>query len=167
MRIYIAAPYFARNYLRDSAFQLDMAGHQCTSTWLAATHEVQESTLGIAPAMDDQYAMEHATEDYEDVLRSDALVLVTWDTARELCPADTVTGPNSGGRHVETGMALAQGIPVIVWGHAENIFHRGPGVVLAPLWIDVVRELDAVQAARFGKPVPGPSGSGSATTESD
>lgn len=155
MRIYFAAPYFARDSLRNFAFEIGEAhGHESTSTWLQATHAIKENTLGTAPAMDDGYAYSHAEEDYEDVLRSDALILVTWDTAVSICPDDTVYGPNSGGRHVETGIALAQAIPVIVWGEPENIFHRGPGIVLAPTWERVVDEVARVQAARMGKPLP-------------
>lgn len=152
MRIYIAAPYFARDALRNFAFELRAKDHIVTATWLEATHAIKENTLGTAPAMDDRYAMEHATQDYEDVLASDALVLVTWDVAVGLVPNGTPYGPNSGGRHVETGLALAQGIPVVVYGQPENIFHRGPGIALGRTWEDVVEHLDGIQAARFGRP---------------
>lgn len=153
MRIYIAAPYAARDALRENAFQLEALGHECTATWLKASHAIAENTLGTAPAMDDDYAVDHAAEDMEDVLRSDALVLVCWETAVGLVGPDSVMGPNSGGRHVESGIALAQGIPVIVWGEPENIFHRGNGFHPAPTWGDVLEHVEGIQAARFGRAV--------------
>lgn len=148
MRIYLAAPYFARDYLRGYIPELEFSGHIVTSSWLQASHAIQENTLGTAPGMDDSYARDHAAQDIEEVLESDALILFTWDTALAHCPPDQVTGPNSGGRHVETGVALATSIPVIVFGQPENIFHRGAGVQVCSRWEDVIETLDAVQASR-------------------
>lgn len=151
MRVYLAAPYFARDSLRAYIPELEQRGHIVTSSWLQASHAIQENTLGTAPGMDDDYAKDHAAQDIEEVLESDALVLFTWDTALAHCPPDQITGPNSGGRHVETGVALATSIAVIVFGEPENIFHRGDGVQVAPRWEAVIEALDAVQAARFGQ----------------
>lgn len=61
-----------------------------------------------------------------DIKLSDLLVLLT-ESASALV-GGTAT---SGGRHVETGFALALGKPVIVVGAPENVFHRlraKPGV---------------------------------------
>lgn len=171
MRVYIAAPYFARDALRNYEFELQARGHESTATWLGASHEIDINALGTAPGASDSYAMDHALQDYEDVSRSDALILVTWDRAVGMCPVGTVYGPNSGGRHVEAGMALAQGIPVIVFGEPENIFHRGGlaiGLHVLPTWEEVVKGIDELQAARFGRlPLPGTSVLGSVSTGLD
>ena len=53
--------------------------------------------------------------DLNDVVRSDLLILFT---------AAFVGIEGGGGRHVETGWALAHGVPIIVVGQPENVFHR-------------------------------------------
>lgn len=41
---------------------------------------------------------------------------------------------NRGGRHVEFGIALANGARVIVVGHRENIFHWLPQIEFFETW---------------------------------
>ncbi len=49
----------------------------------------------------------------------------------------------TGGHHVETGLALAWNIPVLVLGHRENVFHFHPMVTVHPYPTTIADE-DAV-----------------------
>ena len=142
MKVYIAAPYALRDVLRQAYLsQLEDAGHTCMSSWLNESVPIGSTTTGSAPGVADLQAQAHVDQDIADVLSSDALVLVTWRQAALLSPK-AVTHPNSGGRHVETGMALVMRTPVVVWGpEPENIFHRGVDAYLAPTWRSVLDTL--------------------------
>ena len=132
MKVYLAAPYACRDSLRAYAAELARLGMTCTSSWLNEQAALVPGQLGAAPDVDDKAAQLHVAKDLHDVTRSDVLVVWTWDRAKCLLTACGATlGENSGGRHVETGIALARGIPVVVIGQPENIFHRGvtPGPV--------------------------------------
>lgn len=144
MRVYLAAPYAARDTLRQYTSDLARLGHDCTSSWLKETIEINNGTTGTAPAISDQQAAGHVATDLRDVSRSDALVVWTWKVAEPISPG----GKNSGGRHVETGAAMAQGIPVIVIGEAENIFHRGDGVTCVADWHEACLALADIDRAR-------------------
>ena len=69
-----------------------------------------------------------ATEDWEDLMRSDVVISFTED--RKL------RWPASGHRHIEFGAALATDKRVIVVGPRENVFHCLPGVEVFPEWGD-------------------------------
>ena len=71
--------------------------------------------IGVAADITDEQAAQHVRKDLRDVSRSNVLVLWSWPAAEPLVTG----GGNSGGRHVETGAAMAQGIPVIVIGDDE------------------------------------------------
>lgn len=143
MKVYLAAPYALRDVIQSHRQGLENNGYTCTSTWLDATHKIDRSALGTSPGSSDDYARTHVKQDIEDVLRSDALVLFTWEMSQALVPH---LGPNSGGRHVETGVALSHNIPVIVLGLPENIFHRGDGVVCVGSWWGVINQLNSITA---------------------
>lgn len=152
MKVYLAAPYALRDELRRDAEVLRLHGHICTSSWLFEQKPITPATVGNATADPDEEARRHVEQDMDDVFNSDALVVVTWQQAG-LMDDRAVAYVNSGGRHVETGLALAWQKPVLVWGpDTENIFHRGRGVTLCPTWHDVLRTLDALQtpAQRHG-----------------
>lgn len=144
MRVYIAAPYAARTQARAFAVDLETADHEVTSTWLMESHEISSSTVGAAPGVPDEEAAIHAHADLEDIENSDALVLLTESVA-------VLEGGigNSGGRHVETGYAIARRKIVVVVGERENIFHRAPALVtVVPTMADVVTALAAVRRCR-------------------
>jgi hypothetical protein len=84
----------------------------------------------------------------DEVAESDLVILVTWPTAQSLAMGRDLGG-NSGGRHVETGVALALDIPVLVWGEAENIFHRGICAVVET-WEEVFAHVNVLRDARVG-----------------
>lgn len=142
MKVYLAAPYALRDLLRQSYLPMLLdAGHESTTSWLAEAVPISSGTTGSAPSIADEQARQHVEQDMIDVERSDALVVVTWQQAALLDPR-AVAHPNSGGRHVETGMALSLGTPVVVWGPGpENIFHRGPNAYMALTWRAVLDTL--------------------------
>lgn len=143
MNVYLAAPYAARDALRKCADDLTRLGHRCTSSWLNETTEISDGTTGVAPAITDEQAAAHVRADLYDVGRSDALVVWTWKAAEPIVTG----GGNSGGRHVETGAAMAKGIPVVVIGEPENIFHRAANVTCVTDWHDACLTLADIEAA--------------------
>lgn len=139
MRAYIAAPYAAREQIKRYATELDQIGYQVTSRWLDEPHDINPTTTGAALALSDTEANTAARNDLDDIDGSDIFVVIT---ARE-CTGLEAQRSTSGGRHVETGYALARGISVIVVGDPENIFHRMQLVTGVDDWHDAVIELSA------------------------
>jgi nucleoside 2-deoxyribosyltransferase len=129
MRAYLAAPYAARAQVRRFAEELEAIGYQVTSTWLTEETEIKPGTVGAATELSDQDVSLHADTDFADIRRSDVLVLITESVA--LLEGGNAT---SGGRHVETGFALALGKAVLVVGQAENVFHRSRHVDVVDDW---------------------------------
>ena len=124
MRVYIAAPYAARNQCRAFAVVLRSEGIEVTSTWLEETTEISASTVGPASAIADEQVALHAHADLWDIDQADALVLLTESVA------ETGTHPSTtGGRHIETGYAIGRGLEVLVVGEPENVFHRAAAIV--------------------------------------
>lgn len=125
MKVYLAAPYVARDTLRVCADELVGIGITVTSSWLRGQADIQ---IGSGAALDesDEAVREHCRQDFADVAKADTLVVFT-GLAIESMRIPGGNGPmlHTGGRHVETGYALARDIPVIVIGDAENVFHRG------------------------------------------
>ena len=144
MRVYLAAPYAARDALRKCADDLTRLGHHCTSSWLKETSEIGAGTVGVAADITDEQAAAHVRTDLRDVRSSQAIVMWTWAAAE---PIVVTGGGNSGGRHVEVGAAMAQGIPVVVIGEPENIFHRGDGVVCVADWHEACLALADIERA--------------------
>lgn len=125
LSVYLAAPYGAREMIRAYADELRGQGIRVTSSWLDEQHDINPGTQGAAVALSDQQVDQHAQTDIREVRGSDLLVLFT---------AAAVGVEGGGGRHVETGIALALGKPVVVVGAPENVFHRTAGVVVLPTW---------------------------------
>lgn len=107
IRVYIACRFedqHTARMLREALAEHDII---CISRWL---EEETESALGSGP----EYRRERAEMDLRDIDISDALVLIN-------PPEHHRTG--TGGRHVETGHAIAIGHRVFIWGKRESIFH--------------------------------------------
>lgn len=145
MRAYLAAPYAARERVAEYARDLVRVGIDVTASWLDEEHEINEGTTGAAPALHPEEVARHAATDLDDIARCDVLVLFT-AASLGFDPADVA----SGGRHVETGYALAKGIPVLVIGEPENVFHRldhantfTRWVQRVDTWIEALAELVA------------------------
>ena len=124
MNIYLAAPYAARDDLRAGVVPaLRKAGHEITSNWVFAEHKIHRGVLDAAPEQTDDYTTRQVQLDLGDIDRSQIVLLFTSGFVMQhygLLKAQTV----SGGRHIETGYALALGKRIIILGQPENIFHR-------------------------------------------
>jgi hypothetical protein len=101
MRYHLAARYARRVELCGYREQLFSIGDTVTSRWLDF-RKMPSWSCGIA------------REDCEDLLAADAVIIFT-----EIPNTILATG----GRHVEFGLALAQGKRVIMVGPRENVFH--------------------------------------------
>lgn len=102
MKVYIAAPYEQRDQAVAIMRYLESQDFTITSRWL---REQQAETA------------EAAAHDLLDIDEADVLLLVN-----HAAWSDRGTG----GRHVETGYALALGKRIVVFGVISNIFHRLP-----------------------------------------
>lgn len=105
-------------------------GHEVTSRWLD-----QPGYVGM-PA-EDAERISAAQENLEDVPKADALVLRS-EPDGSFVP---------GGKHVETGAALALRKPVIVPGRPENVFHWHPLVVVVNDEAALLQQLDGLDAS--------------------
>jgi hypothetical protein len=109
MKLYIAS--HSREYARLVMNEIERAGHECTSRWIAEDAKFESG---------DYSAEERKTlalMDEEDVRRGvDGLILLAEATGH-LVP---------GGKHVETGIALGLGYSIYVVGRRENLFHWHP-----------------------------------------
>lgn len=112
--VYLAARFPTIAEARKIRDQLVEAGIEVTSRWL------EEEPSGEAQLSGTDRAM-LAFMDLYDVRRAHALVLYN--------PTDKLK-VGGGGCHVETGMALAFGMPVFVLGERSNIFHYLPSAVV-------------------------------------
>lgn len=130
MKVYIAAPYPAREYVEKLFGVLAEAGHECTSTWALGSREINLSTVGASPATEHDDLVRHVQGDLYDIARAQGLISLT----AEFCKREANMGPDvkdewlhTGGRHVELGYALhaAMRIKTIVVGEPENVFQRG------------------------------------------
>lgn len=142
MKVYIAAPYAARDALRPYAAELELIGMPVTSRWLKEQHDTATGGGAATPLPDDQVRV-HVDHDFRDIDTADTLVLFTAAAAADLLEAGTEARGrlHSGGRHVETGYALARHKRVIVIGEPECIFHRAARVQIVPNWHAAVLEL--------------------------
>jgi len=101
MRYHLAARYARRVELCRYREQLLSIGDTVTSRWLDF-RKMPSWSCGIA------------REDCEDLMAADAVIIFT-----EIPNTILATG----GRHVEFGLALAQGKRMIIVGPRENVFH--------------------------------------------
>lgn len=115
--IYLAGRYSTRDTLKNHATVLKAEGFEVTSRWLNEKHHPQ---ITLAECSVD-FLRRTAKKDLEDIQRADLTVVFT---------VDPETPTKRGGRHVETGYALAVGgnKSLVVCGPRENIFHFLPGV---------------------------------------
>jgi hypothetical protein len=111
VRIYIASrSQQAGRELRTLALSL---GHTVSSRWL------DEARYAGMPTEQEE-RVRAAVENLEDLHSADLLIL----------RAEPDGSFVPGGKHVETGAALAWGKPVLVLGRPENVFHWHPLVTV-------------------------------------
>lgn len=113
--------------------RLAQHGIACTSTWLNGfISDFRKAALICLT----------------DIARADAVVIVN---------DEKVHRTGTGGRHVETGIAIATGKPVVVIGARENVFHHLDSVRCVPparqggSMTDVVAAIQELVAARQGQ----------------
>jgi hypothetical protein len=141
VKAYLAAPYAAREVMRAYAEQLTYLDLDvvCCSSWLDKGPVVSAGTVGPASDLDDPLVNELTQAALADIAAADALVLFT--AASLGLPVEAAA---SGGRHVETGYALALRVPVLVVGEPENVFHRSGRVTRVRDWSAAVGVLGGV-----------------------
>lgn len=151
MKAYIAGPYRARTDLQRCADELRYVGFTVTARWLDGDHEgAPDAAVGEALADRQRWA----AEDLLDVAAADVLVAFTsqaaWDLSFVTGDGGTVPAGYgaSGGRHVETGYALALGKHVVLVGEPENVFHSR--LTSCEDWHDAVVHLAAMLVERVG-----------------
>lgn len=113
MKIYLAARYSRRFEMQDYRETLIKAGHEITSRWIEGGHEIT-----LDP--EDPGNIRFAIEDWSDLIDADLVIHFSDE------PDAKTRG--RGGRHVELGIALALGKPIILVGRRENVFHYLPQI---------------------------------------
>lgn len=104
-KIYIAGAYEDRKRLQSIRALLQEWGALVTARWLDSVEErADEADAGIASRA--------ALGNLEDIARAEVVLQVRSAHA------------GSGARHVEIGYALALGLPIVLWGAREHIFHH-------------------------------------------
>lgn len=127
MKIYLAAPYAARDILKGHLPMWTEAGHEVTCGWVKGTRPLGDATYGVSEASTDEEVYLHASRDLGDIEEAEIVIHYTAQYLKSIDPSldDVTHNLHSGGRHVETGFAIAKGKHVIVIGPMENIFQRG------------------------------------------
>ncbi|MDP6583783.1 MAG: nucleoside 2-deoxyribosyltransferase [Anaerolineales bacterium] len=108
MKFYIASKSQAA--AREWKTALEAEEYTIVARWL------DEDNFGSGPPYDDEERSQNAVKDEEDVRACDALIF----------RSEPDGGRAAGGKHVETGIAIALGKPVYAIGPKENIFHWHP-----------------------------------------
>lgn len=114
-RVYIAARFQQIEQARWVATELEKRGLIIGCEWLLEkSHDNPNYT-------DSNHAecARLARIDFDEVRDADALVLYNPPGVEKF---------GTGGCHVETGVALAEGLPIKIVGHRSNVFHHLPGI---------------------------------------
>jgi len=125
MKLYIASHSQAKALALKEA--LEAVGHVVVARWIVSDTKFGH---GVQAYTDDE-RRELAVMDEEDVRSADALILLA-ESEGQFVP---------GGKHVETGIAIALQRPVFVVGRRENLFHWHPSVTVLPSAEELVRTL--------------------------
>lgn len=132
IQVYLAARYSRRLELCVYRSALEQMGFMVQARWLNGGHQLDavgtpigDSGEALVEAGGEEAARlcaRFASDDLEDVVMADLLIAFTEE------PRSTAT---RGGRHVEFGIALAQGKRTLIVGPRENIFY----------WLDTVEQV--------------------------
>lgn len=138
MLVYLAARYSRRLELCEYRDDLRRDGFIVTSRWLLGNHQAENDQLHRGAD-----AERFAAEDVADLRAADVMLAFT----------EPPRSSNSrGGRHVEFGIALGVGIPIVVVGPRENVFtclvDQVDTFADAQRWLRVRREQVAATADR-------------------
>lgn len=126
--LYLSGQFEDGPVLRKVRDDLVRAGFRVTSRWLNGA----SSTPATASAHQEGAAARLAAIAYQDIEDIEAADVVVVFNPREAC------NTGRGGRHVETGYALALRKRVIVVGARGNVFHWMPEVTVVDDWGDLI-----------------------------
>jgi nucleoside 2-deoxyribosyltransferase len=131
LKVYLAAPYQKKEDIRNYAKELRSLGIEVTSRWIDEPDKPNVQLKDVDAAMLRLYA----GHDVADVQAADVFVLFT-------DPTKTIIRQ---GRTVESGLAIAFGMPIVAVGlEFENIFHYLPQFTHFETWYDVRDKLYAM-----------------------
>lgn len=116
MKFYIAASVKAQENARHLAVKLLFGGDEIVSTWVG----IDPAKIGYGMKDDALRLVSYASRDYEEVEQCDVLVQLTEPFSQ------------TGGSHVEFGIALALEKSCVVYGPRVNVFHYHSDVYWAP-----------------------------------
>lgn len=132
MKIYVCARSEDIELARTTRDTLEANGHVVTSRWL-------KGLVGLgatpAPGKASTDLRDAAYMDLEDIDLSDCVLAINPKSAHR---------SGTGGRHVEVGWAMRAGIPVVLMGERENVFHHHPLIHYVPAMDDVLYVLNLI-----------------------
>jgi nucleoside 2-deoxyribosyltransferase len=130
-RLYLSGQFEDVAFLRRVRDDLIRSGFVITSRWLNGD-SLEPATASASEEGAAARLVSIASQDLEDIDSADMVIVFNPDAAR-------ATG--RGGRHVETGYALARAKPVILVGVRSNVFHWLPNVDLIDRWEELIDRL--------------------------
>lgn len=116
-KIYLAACFEQQKEVCDKAVELEKLGFICTSSW-----RFEDGEIPPTPAHLNKCAM----QDLKDLRDANYFVCLTDQSSQR------------GGKHVEFGYALALGMPILIVGRRENIFHSLLRIDFVETWSDAL-----------------------------
>lgn len=138
IRVYLSGQFEDGPVLQHVRSSLIDSGLRVTSRWLDAESFVPATDSADADGAAARLAA-IASQDFADIEAADVVVVFN---PRESCNA------GRGGRHVETGYALALGKAVIVVGARGNVFHWLPEVLIVEDFGDLIGAIDRAVRGR-------------------
>jgi hypothetical protein len=134
LKVYVAARWDDRGDACIAKAILEEHGVYCTSTWLTPhDNQSMDALKARGPDVVVKEARERAIKDFDDIREADCLLV--------LSPRKGFRNA-TGGKHVETGFALAIGRPIFLMGERENIFHYHPMVRLVGSVADFLKAME-------------------------
>lgn len=127
LRAYLASPFEDREEMLALKAALEARDVIVTSTWLTPADGNNSNMAAIKDKFHECRC--RALKDIEDILESDVVILRK--------PKDKHKVPTTGGHHVETGICIGTGKPIVLYGDRENVFHYLPQVQVAQTFADL------------------------------
>lgn len=135
-RVYIAAPWNLKKDAAQLRSLLAVAGIHSTSRWIDVEEHATPEKLSAEYAAGVTRFSGFADMDKTDIQSAHALVLIN--------PAAYVN-KGTGGRHYETGYAVALNRPIFIFGVRSNVFHSDSSVrAVTEDLHELIRELNAM-----------------------
>lgn len=131
MKIYVAAPWAAKDDARRAAELVLTAGHEVVSSWIDE-EDRDYGPVGYYGDTDHRGTphgtdlAERAVQDLDDLQKAEVFLLLNTQ--------------KSEGKTVETGVAIWEGMPILAVGKPTNVFHYLDTIT----WFDTVE--DAIAA---------------------